>query len=80
MKATARKTREVPATTKARILEAYLNLASFRGELQGIAAASQALFGKSPHGLTLDESVLLAALLPFFQSPSPPEGGEGVLR
>ena len=49
--------------SKAQILEAYLNLASFRGELQGVAAASQALFGKAPSGLDLAESTILAALL-----------------
>ena len=48
---------------KHRILEAYLNLVSFRGELQGIAAASRGLFGKTPAGLDAAESWLLAALL-----------------
>lgn len=56
--------REIEAGwTKAQILEAYLNLASYRGELQGIAAASQALFGKAPSGLDLGEAAILAALL-----------------
>jgi penicillin-binding protein 1C len=49
--------------TKAQILEAYLNLASFRGELEGVAAASAMLFGKAPHGLTDAEAAVLAALL-----------------
>jgi penicillin-binding protein 1C len=49
--------------SKAQILEAYLNLASFRGELQGIAAASRGLFDKAPSGLDGGESLLLAALL-----------------
>ena len=49
--------------TKAQILEAYLNSITFRGELQGIGAASQGLFGKSPHGLDLVESLILAALI-----------------
>jgi penicillin-binding protein 1C len=52
------------AWSKPQILEAYLNLAGFRGELQGLNTASQALFGKAPSGLTEDESWLLAALLP----------------
>jgi penicillin-binding protein 1C len=34
--------------TKEQILEAYLNLAPFRGDLQGVHAAARALFGKSP--------------------------------
>ena len=49
--------------SKAQILEAYLNLANFRGELQGVAAASRALFGKAPSGLDASESSILAALL-----------------
>ncbi|HWS11971.1 MAG TPA: penicillin-binding protein 1C [Rhodocyclaceae bacterium] len=49
--------------TKAQILEAYLNLAAFRGELQGVAAAARGLFGKAPSGLDEAESVILAALL-----------------
>ncbi len=56
--------------SKDRILEAYFNLAGFRGELQGIAATSQALFGKHPSGLSEAESVLLAALLPSPQADS----------
>jgi len=50
--------------SKPQILEAYLNLVSFRGELQGVNTAAQVLFGKAPSGLTADESWLLAALLP----------------
>ena len=50
--------------TKREILEAYVNLLDFRGELQGVAAASQALAGKAPSGLDLAESLVLAALLP----------------
>jgi penicillin-binding protein 1C len=49
--------------SKDQILEAYLNLAVFRGELQGVAAASSLLFGKSPHGLDDAESAVLGALL-----------------
>ena len=51
------------AWSKAEILEAYLNLASFRGELNGIDAASRALFDKRPAGLSGPESLLLAALI-----------------
>ena len=47
--------------TKSQILEAYLNLVTFKGELQGIESGSQAYFGKSPHGLTQEESLLLVA-------------------
>jgi penicillin-binding protein 1C len=56
--------REIEAGwSKRQILEAYLNLASFRGELQGVRAASYALFGKLPSGLDQAESSILAALL-----------------
>jgi penicillin-binding protein 1C len=50
--------------SKPQILEAYLNLVSFRGELQGVNTAAQVLFGKAPSGLDREESWLLAALLP----------------
>lgn len=50
--------------TKDQILEAYLNLAGFRGEAQGIAAAALGLFGKTPDALARDDALLLAALLP----------------
>jgi penicillin-binding protein 1C len=56
--------------SKREILEAYLNLIYFRGELQGIGAASHALVGKAPSGLTLPESLVLAALLPAPTSPT----------
>jgi penicillin-binding protein 1C len=49
--------------SKAEILEAYLNLVSYRGELQGVAAAASVLFGKAPHGLADSEALILAALL-----------------
>jgi penicillin-binding protein 1C len=49
--------------SKQEILEAYLNLVTFRGELQGIAAASRGLFGKAPHGLDQAESLVLASLI-----------------
>ncbi|HVP79770.1 MAG TPA: penicillin-binding protein 1C [Thermodesulfobacteriota bacterium] len=49
--------------SKTEIFEAYLNLVTFRGELQGIAAASRDLFGKNPHGLDRCESLILASLI-----------------
>ena len=49
--------------TKRQILEAYLNLASYRGELQGIGAAAHGLFGKAPSGLDAGEAAILASLL-----------------
>lgn len=49
--------------TKAQILEGYLNLASYRGELTGLDAAARGLFGKSPSGIDAREAAILAALL-----------------
>ena len=56
--------------SKREILETYLNLVTFRGELQGIAAASRALFGKDPHGLDRSESLILASLIRSPNAPS----------
>ena len=39
------------AWRKDQILEAYLNLVPFRGEIVGLSALSQTLFGKAPSGL-----------------------------
>ncbi len=50
--------------SKDQILEAYLNLAGFRGEAQGIGAASLALFGKAPGALGKQDAAIIAALLP----------------
>ncbi|MBF0424788.1 MAG: penicillin-binding protein 1C [Magnetococcales bacterium] len=61
--------------SKEQILEAYLNLVSFRGEVQGIHAASRGLFGKFPAGLEREEALLLAALI-----PSPNAAGGRVAR
>jgi penicillin-binding protein 1C len=49
--------------SKAEILEAYLNLVSYRGELLGVAAMAHGLFGKAPHGLDRVEGAIAAALL-----------------
>jgi penicillin-binding protein 1C len=49
--------------SKSQILEAYLNLVSYRGEIQGVSAAAMALFQKAPHGLDSSDAALLAALL-----------------
>ncbi len=61
--------------TKDQILEAYLNLVSIRGELQGIMAASRGIFEKMPSGLDEAEAAILAALI---RSPnaSPEKVGE----
>ena len=61
--------------TKREILEAYLNLITYRGELQGISAASRGLFDKDPSGLNEAESLILACLIPSSRMSS-----EGVAR
>lgn len=53
--------------SKKEILEAYLNLVSFRGELEGVPAASLGLFHKYPRGLSREERAILLAMIP---SPS----------
>ena len=45
------------------ILEAYLNLVPFRGEIVGIDALSRSLFGKAAQGLDARESAIAAALV-----------------
>jgi penicillin-binding protein 1C len=56
--------------SKDEILEVYLNRVGFRGEQEGVAAASVALFGQAPAGLGEAEASVLAALLP---EPGAPE-------
>ena len=48
---------------KSEVLEAYLNSVSFRGEIVGIGALAQTLFGKHPSGLDAQEAALAAALV-----------------
>jgi penicillin-binding protein 1C len=48
--------------SKDRILDLYLALAPFGGNLEGVRAASIAYFGKEPKRLSLAESALLVAL------------------
>ncbi len=49
--------------SKNEILESYLNMVTWRGELQGIGAASRVMFGKAPHGINRAEAVVLASLV-----------------
>ena len=50
------------ALSKDEILELYLTLAPYGGNLEGIRAASLAYFGKEPRRLSLAEAALLVAL------------------
>ena len=54
--------------SKQQILSSYLTVAPYGGNLEGLTAACQAWFGKSPRKLTPAESALLIAL------PQLPEG------
>ena len=49
--------------SKTQILEAYLNLVPFRGEMVGIDALYRTLFDKAPHGLDDREAAVAAALV-----------------
>ena len=48
--------------SKQEILERYLTLAPYGGNLEGVRAASLAYFGKEPKRLTVSEAALLVAL------------------
>ncbi len=50
------------AVGKQGVLDRYLNLAPFGGNLEGVRAASLAYFGKEPMKLTIGEAALLVAL------------------
>lgn len=65
--------------TKAQILDLYLTLAPYGGNLEGIRAASLSYFGKEPSRLTPSEAALLVALPQSPQARRPdvsPEGAE----
>ena len=53
--------------SKSEILEAYLNLAPYGGNVEGVGAASLVYFGKEPNRLSLPEALTLAVIP---QSPS----------
>src|SRR6266480_2019348 len=62
--------------TKREILEAYLNLVPYGGNLEGAAAASLIYFGKDPSQLTVSEALTLA-VLPQNPTRRAPGAGEG---
>ncbi|HNJ83898.1 MAG TPA: penicillin-binding protein 1C, partial [Piscinibacter sp.] len=51
------------AWSKSQILEAYLNSVPLRGELVGVGAIAQTLFGKQASGLDDTEAAIIAALV-----------------
>jgi penicillin-binding protein 1C len=48
--------------SKRELLEAYLNVAPFGGNIQGVGAASRIFFGKPPGRVSLGEAVTLAVI------------------
>jgi penicillin-binding protein 1C len=58
--------------SKRELLEAYLNVAPFGRNIQGVGAASRILFGKPASGISLGEAVTLAVIP---QSPMARTGG-----
>ena len=58
------------AWSKSQILEAYLNRVAWRGEVVGVNALSQTLFGKWPSGLDQQEAAIATALLRGPNAPS----------
>ena len=48
--------------SKHELLEAYLNLAPFGGNIEGVGAASRIYFGKSPDRVSLGEAMTLAVI------------------
>jgi penicillin-binding protein 1C len=68
--------------TKREILEAYLNVAPYGGNIQGASAASLIYFGKEPGRLTLAEALTLAVLPqnPARRGPGAGPGAQATLR
>ncbi|MFY7866203.1 penicillin-binding protein 1C [Roseateles sp.] len=56
--------------SKAQILEAYLNLVPLRGELVGLHALSQTMYGKHPDALSAEEAALAAAMVRAPNAPA----------
>ncbi len=66
--------------SKEEILELYLTLAPFGGNLEGVRAASHAYFGKEPLRLTLGEAALLVALPQSPELRRPDRSASAALR
>ena len=61
--------------SKRELLEAYLNVVPFGGNIQGVGAASRIYFGKPPDRLTLGEALTLAVIP---QRPCEPRRADAV--
>jgi penicillin-binding protein 1C len=66
--------------SKDEILELYLTLAPFGGNLEGVRAASHAYFGKEPLRLTLGEAALLVALPQSPELRRPDRSADAAMR
>lgn len=66
--------------SKQEILELYLTLAPFGGNLEGVRAASHAYFGKEPLKLTTGEAALLVALPQSPEVRRPDRAAEVAIR
>jgi penicillin-binding protein 1C len=66
--------------TKREILELYMKLAPYGGNIEGVRAASLAYFGKEPKRLTLAEAALLVALPQSPEQRRPDRGAEPARR
>jgi penicillin-binding protein 1C len=64
------------ALSKDEILDLYLGLAPYGGNLEGARAASLAYFGKEPRRLTLGEAALLVALPQSPEARRPDRGAQ----
>ena len=66
--------------SKEAILEAYFTLAPYGGNIEGVKAASQAWFQKTPDSLTMSEAALLVALPQSPESRRPDRHPENAYR
>ncbi len=66
--------------SKREILERYLTLAPYGGNLEGVRAAALAYFGKEPRRLTLSEAALLVALPQLPERRRPDRNPDGARK
>ncbi len=68
--------------SKDQLLEAYLNLAPYGGNIEGVGAASLVYFGKEPRHLSLLEALTLAVIpqSPELRSPLSKSGSSGLAQ
>ncbi|MBL8694537.1 MAG: transglycosylase domain-containing protein [Planctomycetes bacterium] len=64
---------------KSEVLEGYLNLVPFSGNVRGVEAASQLWFGKRARALDLAEAATLVAMLPSPTRRSPTRAPDALL-